>query len=105
MGHTVVGFDGKSPPGLMPAIGSYTPMIPFKLTATGTTTTEAVTFSQLRTIKGFIAQAVTNGVVTAAAQIAISASGNVLTIADGTGFDLDASGMVVYGFVWGDALA
>jgi len=103
MAHTIVGFNGKTPAKLLPAIGSFTPLIPFKLDATATSTSEAITFVQLKTIHGFMVQAVTSGVVDDSAAITISASGNVLTIADGTGFDLDDANTVVYGFVWGDA--
>jgi len=106
MSNTATGFDDKSPPSLMPAIGSFCPMIPFKMTTAGTTTTESITFSQLKTIRGAIVFELDGGLIVASA-IAVSWSGNVLTIADGSG-DIDGSAdnsPVFYGVVWGDALA
>lgn len=101
MANVTIGFDGKSPPTALPAIGSFCPLVPFTLDATATTTSETITFPNLSVIKGWILMAVTSGVVDDSAAITTSASGNVLTIADGTGFDLDDANTVVYGLVWG----
>ena len=106
MANTVTGYDGKSPPKLARAIGSVTPMIPFSVTVSGTTTSEAVTFSQLTTIRGWVVQNIDTSDEVSTADATVTASGNVLTIADGgSTFDLDASGNTIYGFVWGDPKA
>ncbi len=107
MSNTTVGFDGKSPPSLLPAIGSFTPMIPFTMTTSGgATTSETITFSQLKTIRGAMIFQLDGGLIVAGL-VAVSWSGNVLTIADGSG-DIDGGGdnsPIFYGLVWGDALA
>lgn len=105
------GFDGKAPPSLMPAIGSFTPLIPFKATPENATSM-TITFAQLKRIRGWMIQisdstgAILGGDSNGALGPIVSASGNVLTIADGTDLDISAhTSGAIYGLVWGDALA
>ena len=105
-----VGFDGKSPPSLMPAVGSFCPLIPFKATPDDATSM-AITFAQLKRIRGWIVQisdsngAILGGDSNGALGPIVSAVGNVLTIADGTDMDISGhTGGVIHGLVWGDAL-
>lgn len=105
MANSVVGFDGNSPPKLLPAIGSYLPVIAFKVTISGTTTTENIPFPFLSTIKGAIIQVLDSGDNVATTDIDVTWSGNILTLADGATFNLDASGHNIYGVVWGTARA
>ena len=103
------GFDGRSPASLLPAIGSFCPLIPFKETPANATSM-TITFPQLQNIRGWVLQisnssgAILGGDSNGALGPIVSASGNVLTIADGTDLDLSAhTGGAIYGFVWGDA--
>jgi hypothetical protein len=103
------GFDGKTPPSLLPAIGSYCPIIPFSETPANATS-QTITFAQLKNIRGWIIQfsdsngAILGGDSNGALGPIVSADGNVLTIADGTDLDISAhTSGVIYGFVWGDA--
>jgi hypothetical protein len=105
LANTTVGFDGVNRAQLAPAIGSYVPIIPFKCTPSGTTTSEAITFSQLTTIVGVVifplGAAGVSGISDGGIGPTVTFTGNVLTIADGTDFDLDQSSSIIYGIVWG----
>ena len=105
MANTVVGFDGKTPANLMPSLGSVCPIIPFSVTITGTTTSEDVTFPNIGVIKGVIVQVLDSGNNVVTTDIDVTWSGNVLTLANGSTFDLDASSQVIYGVVWGTVKA
>jgi len=105
MANTVVGFNGKSPPELLPALGSYVPIIPFKATISGVTTSENISFPQLRAIRGAMVQVLDSGNNVATSDIDVTFSTNVLTLADGATFNLDAANQTIYGVVWGDAKA
>jgi len=103
------GFNGKSPPTVLPAIGSFIPLIPFMETPANAATMDIV-FPQLKNIRGVIIQVqdsgnnIVNGDTEAAVFADVTFSGNVLTIADGTDFDLSAfTGGRIFGLVWGDA--
>lgn len=109
MANTTVGFDGVSRAGPAPAEGSYVPMIPFKCTISGTTTSESITFPQLSSIQGVVILPLGANGVTAfgdsdgALGPLVTWSGNVLTIADGTDYNLDQTSSIIYGIVWGRA--
>lgn len=103
MANSVTGFDGLTPPKLLPAVGSFCPFVPFKMTVSGTTTSEAVTFSNIGTIRGAMIQALSSGNNVVTTDADVTWSGNVLTIADGSTFNLDESGQVIYGAVWGSS--
>lgn len=105
MANIVTGWDGKTPPGLAPSIGSYVPIILFKVTISGTTTSEDLTFAGLSVIHGAIIQVLDSGNNVATTDADVTWSGNVLTLADGSTFNLDASGHNIYGVVWGKAKA
>jgi hypothetical protein len=79
----------------------------FKCTPSGTTTSEAITFPQFTTIVGWIVFPVgaagVSGISDGGIGPTTSVSGNVLTIADGTDYDLDQASSVIYGIVWGKA--
>src|SRR3990167_1026086 len=99
------GFDGQSPAGALPVIGSYCPIIPFKETPANATSM-TITFPQLRRIRGWLVQALNSsneilgGDSDGALGMVVTASGNVLTIADGTDFDLSAhTSGEIYGLV------
>jgi hypothetical protein len=103
------GFNGKTPPTVLPAIGSFIPLIPFLATPANAATMDIV-FPQLKTIRGVIIQVqdsgnnIVNGDAEAAVFADVTFSGNVLTIADGTDFDLSAfTAGRIFGLVWGDA--
>jgi len=105
MANAVTGFDGKTPAGLVPTIGIFMPVVLFKATISGTTTSEALTFAQLSVIDGALIQVLDSGNNVATTDIDVTWSGNVLTLADGSTFNLDASGHNIYGVVWGKARA
>lgn len=101
------GIDGKNPPTLMPVVGQFTALIPFKETPANATS-QTITFPQLETIEGWVLQfsdsngAILGGDSNGALGPIVSASGNVLTIADGTDLDISAhTSGAIYGFVWG----
>jgi len=103
------GFNGKTPPTVLPAIGSFIPLIPFSATPENATSMEIV-FPQLKTIRGAMIQVqdsgnnIVNGDTEAAVFADVTFSGNTLTIADGTDFDLSAfTAGRIFGLVWGDA--
>jgi len=105
MANTTVGTNGVSRPNCLEVVGSFAPLIPFKCTPSGTTTSETITFSQLQTIVGWVITSVgaagASGISDGGIGPTVTASGNVLTIADGTDFDLDQTSSVIYGIVWG----
>lgn len=105
MANAVTGFNGAAPAGLLPAIGAFMPIIMFKVTISGTTTSEAITFAGLAAIHGAIIQVLDSGNNVATTDVDVTWSGNVLTLADGSTFNLDASGHNIYGVVWGKARA
>jgi len=105
MAIAALGFDGTSPPKMVPALGSFVPACLFSATVSGTTTSEAVTFPNLVTIKGAIIQVLDSGNNSVTTDIDVTWSGNILTLADGSTFNLDAASQVIYGVVWGTARA
>ena len=103
------GVNGKSPPTVLPTIGSFSPLIPFKETPANATS-QTITFPQLKLIRGWVLQfsdsngAILGGDSNGALGPIVTSSGNVLTIADGTDLDISAhTGGAIHGFVWGDA--
>ena len=109
MGNTTVGYRGVGNAELLPIIGSFCPIIPFKCTISGTTTSEDITFPQLSRIDGVVILPLGASGVTAfgdadgALGPLVTWSGNVLTIADGTDYNLDQTSSIIYGLVWGPA--
>ena|SRR3990167_1264826 len=109
MANTTVGTDGVQRANCLEVEGSFAPLIPFKCTISGTTTSEAITFSQLSVIVGVVLLPLGASGVTAfgdtngALGPLVTWSGNVLTIADGTDYDLDQTDSIIYGIVWGKA--
>ncbi len=107
MANVTVGTNGVSRPNCVEVVGSYAPLIPFKCTPTATTTSETITFTQLQSITGVVILPLgaagislfgdTNGGIGPT----VTWSGNVLTIADGTDYDMDQTSSVIYGIVWG----
>ena len=106
MANTTVGINGVSRPNCVEVVGSFMPLIPFKCTPAATTTSETITFSQLKTIVGVVLLPLGASGVTAfgdangALGPLVTWSGNVLTIADGTDYDLDQTSSIIYGIVW-----
>lgn len=103
MANTVVGFDNNSPPKLLEVIGSFPSASVIKVTISGTTTTEDIVIPGLSTIRGAVVQALDSGNRVVTTDIDVTWSGNVLTLADGGTFNLDASDQVIYALVWGSA--
>src|SRR5574341_282968 len=101
MANTVTGFNNRTPAGLVEIVGTFAPVIAFRATVSGTTTTEGLVFPGLALIRGAVVQVLDSGNNVATTDADITWSGNTLTIADGSTFNLDASGHVIYGFVWG----
>jgi len=90
-------------------VGSMLPLIPFKAVPANDTSM-TLTFPQLSIIRGWVIQisgstgAILGGDSNGALGAIVTASGNVLTIADGTDMDISAhTGGAIHGFVWGDA--
>lgn len=103
MAYAITSFDGRAIPALIPTLGSFLPVVGFKVTISGTTTSEAIKIPNLGIIYGAIVQVIdTNGRV-ATSDIAVSWSGNTLTLADGSSFNLDAAGHSIYVVAWGKA--
>jgi len=109
MANTTVGVDGVKRANCVEVVGSFVPLIPFKCTISGTTTTESITFSQLTSIEGVVILPLGASGVTAfgdadgALGPLVTWTGNVLTIADGTDYNLDQTSSIIYGIVWGKA--
>jgi len=109
MSNTTVGTDGVNPPKPVEVVGSFSPLIPFKCTIGGTTTSESITFPQLSVIVGVVILPLGASGVTAfgdsngALGPLVTWTGNVLTIADGTDYNLDQTSSIIYGIVWGKA--
>ena len=109
MANTTVGTDGVKAVGPLEVEGSFAPLIPFKCTISGTTTTESITFPQLSVIVGAVILPLGASGVTAfgdsngALGPLVTWTGNVLTIADGTDYNLDQTSSIIYGIVWGKA--
>jgi len=98
---------GKALP--LEVVGSMLPVIPFKAVPANDTSM-TLTFPQLKDIHGWVIQisdstgAILGGDSNGALGAVVTASGNVLTIADGTDMDISGhTGGVIYGFVWGTA--
>lgn len=109
MSNTTVGTNGVSRANCVEVVGSYAPLIPFKCTPAATTTSETITFSQLQTIVGVVLLPLGAGGISLFGDTnggigpTVTFTGNVLTIADGTDYDLDQASSVIYGIVWGIA--
>jgi hypothetical protein len=102
MAYTLTGYDGRGVARPLQNIGQFAPLVAFKVTISGTVTSQAIKVPGLSAIHGVIVQVIdTNGDV-ATADADISWSGNTLTIADGGAtFNLDASGHSIYVIAWG----
>src|SRR3990167_7577938 len=96
---TPVTWDGRSGDKLLPAVGSFCPLVPFSATPANDTSM-TLTFGSLRNIRGWVLQ-ISNS--DGALGPIVTAAGNVLTIADGTDLDISAhTSGAIYGFVWGE---
>jgi len=102
----VVGVDGKKPAKPVEVIGSFLPIVPFKVDGAGASTGNdsiSITFPNMKTIHGWVVDAyvTSTGAKTDDDAILVTASGNVLTITEaGAGtIELDT----YQGLVWGDA--
>ncbi len=104
MSNVVVGFDGKTPPKLLEVIGSFPSASVIKVTISGTTTSEDVVVPGLSKILGVLITVLDSGDRVATSDIDVTWSRNVLTLADGGTFNLDATGHAIYALVWGNAL-
>lgn|SRR3990167_74112 len=105
---TPVTWDGRSGDKLLPAVGSFCPLVPFSATPANDTSM-TLTFGSLRNIRGWVLQisnsdgAILGGDSDGALGPIVTAAGNVLTIADGTDLDISAhTSGAIYGFVWGE---
>lgn len=103
MANTVTQWDGKTGKSPLPAIGQFLPVVAAKVTISGTTTSEAITFPAFSSIRGVIVQVLDIGNNVATTDIDVTWSGNTVTLADGSTFNLDASGHTIYMVVWGEA--
>lgn len=101
MAHAVTSWDGRTGPRPVEATGSMLPLVLGLVTVSGTTTSEAVVFPQLTNIKGALVQVLDSGNNVATSDIDVTWSGNTLTLADGSTFNLDAAGHNIYVAVWG----
>lgn len=103
MAHAVTQWDGKTGKSPLPAIGQFLPVVAAKVTISVTTTSEAITFPAFSTIRGVIVQVLDSGNNVATTDIDVTWTGSTITLANGSTFDLDASGHAIYLLVWGDA--
>jgi len=103
MANAITAWDGRTGPRPVEATGSMLPLILAKITISGTTTSEAITLPQLAQIKGVIVQVLDSGNNVVTTDIDVTWSNNVLTLADGLTFNLDAAGQNIYVAVWGTA--
>ena len=104
---TPSGARGESPAKCVEVVGSFMPVVPFKAVPANDTSM-TLAFPQLKTILGWVVQvsdssgAILGGDSNGALGPIVSASGNVLTIADGTDLDISAhTSGVIYGLVCG----
>ena len=102
----VLGFDNKNPAKLVPAVGSFLPLIPFVVSGLGagvTTDTITITFPALRSIVGWVCDVyvLANGSKVDDDAVTITASGNTLTIVENGAGTIEADRY--QGLVWGPA--
>jgi hypothetical protein len=76
-------------------------VVAFKVTISGTTTTESIKIPGLSAIHGAIVQVLDSGNNVVTTDADVTWSGNSLTIADGSTFNLDAASQAIYAIVWG----
>jgi hypothetical protein len=102
MAYTLTGYDGRGVARPLQNIGQFAPVVAFKVTISGTTTSEAIKVPGLSSIHGAIVQVLDSSDGVATTDAIITWSGNTLTIADGGAtFNLDAAGHKIYVIVWG----
>ena len=106
MANTVVGWDGGSSANLVRVIGKFTTLAVAEIDVSGTSTSETVTFPQLQTILGIIGLTVrtkSSGAIRTNVAMSATWSGNVLTLGETGGFDIDADECLIDVLVWGQA--
>ena len=100
------GYDGQKPPKPIRNIGSFNPIVPFKVDGAGASTstdTITITFPSLSSIEGHLVSAF----VTASGSkvdddaITVTVSGNTLTIVENGAGTIEAD--TYHGIVWGKA--
>lgn len=104
---TVTNHAGKATATVVENIGSMGPFCLLKIVpsaADATANTLSVTVNGLRAILGAIIMVLNSGNNVATSDADVTWSGNVLTIADGSTFDI-ASTMNIYMIVWGHPFA
>jgi hypothetical protein len=100
----VLGFDNKNPAKAMPAIGSYTPLVPFVVSGAGASTGNdsiSITFPSLREIVGWVCDVylLADGSKASDDAILVTKSGNTLTITEAAGGVIEVNRY--QGFAWG----
>jgi hypothetical protein len=101
-----VGVDGKKPPRPVAVIGSFMPVVPFKVDGAGASTGNdsiSITFPGLKSIHGHLVQAfvTATGATTNDDALLVTVSGNVLTITEGGAGTIETD--TYHGLVWGEA--
>ena len=99
-----VGVDGSSRPSPARVVGSFLPIIPFKVSGAGASTstdTITITFPSLSSITGWMVDvyALADGSKASDDAIIVTVSGNVLTITEVSAGIIEANRY--QGFVWG----
>lgn len=102
----VVGINGLKPANPAQVIGSFLPIIPFKVSGAGAATdtdTITITFPALKTIHGWLVDAyvIASGSKVDDDAITVTVSGNVMTIVENGAGTIEADRY--QGLVWGDA--
>jgi len=101
--NAVVDFDGQGAVATkLPAVGSFLNLVAFRVTISGTTTSEDIVIPGLNTIQGHIVQVLDSNGDSVTTDIRVTRSGNTLTLANGGAtFNLDAASQVIYIIAWG----
>lgn len=105
MAVTITANDDTAIPKLFRVIGSFTQLAGASVLIEATVTTFDIVFPSLTTIQGVVGltvRTVSTGAIRTNVGMAVSISGNTLTIADGT-MNLDADTARVDVLVWGKA--
>jgi hypothetical protein len=102
MANTILSHDGKFVAAVQAlAVGSALPIVAFTVSVTGTTTSEDITVQGLRVVRGVILQVRDTGNNVVTSDVDVTFSGNVITIADGASFNLDATAVTIDVIAWG----
>lgn len=107
MAATITANDGTAVPKVLRVVGSFISFAVANVVVAATVTSVAIPFPQLKTIDGILGLTVrtqSGGAIRTNVAMTVSVSGNVLTLGESGGFDIDADTCVIDVAVWGKAV-